>query len=54
MLTRVDKTTVNILGSNVLKYFVLGMGVTNHIILNMVVSIFHHIPSGGEVKNIKV
>ena len=30
------------------------MGLTNHIILNMVGSVFHHIPSGGEGKKIRV
>ena len=43
-----------ILGYIVLKYFVWGMGLTNHIIKNMVVSVFHHLPSGGEGKKIWV
>ena len=43
-----------ILGYIVLKYFVWGLGLTNNIIENMVWSVFHHIPGGGEGKNRRV
>ena len=35
-------------------YFVLGMGITNHILKNMVGSVFHHLPSGVEEKKLGV
>ena len=39
---------------NILKYLAWGLGLANNIILNMVQSVFHHIPSGGEGKKIIV
>ena len=40
-----------ILGYIALEYFALGLGLTNHILRNMVGSVFHHLQSVGEGKN---